>query len=110
MPITQVKISRSPIEGKLYRVEVYAGDKREKTIHFGEDKSNSFPDHKDKDRRMRYLERHNKERKDGYWNHHYINLKRPSYWSRWLLWEEPTITGSLNKIREKFPRIEFKMV
>lgn len=107
MPITKVLIKRSSIEGKKWTAEVYTGDKREKTVHFGQAGASDYTKHKDSERMKRYLERHSNERQKGFWRHAQVNLKRASYWSRWLLWNKPSLQGSLATIRSAHPSITF---
>ena len=46
-------------------------------------------------KRKAYIARH-KVNEVKYWN----NPNYPSYWSRWLLWEEPNINDAYKKIRQ----------
>ena len=49
----------------------------------------------DEKRKTRYLERHAK-RED------WTDPHTAGFWSRWLLWNEPTIAGSIADIKRRF--------
>jgi hypothetical protein len=53
--------------------------------------------HKDPERKQRYISRH---KKNENWTKSGINTA--GFWSRWLLWEEPTIKEAYNNIKTKF--------
>ena len=70
-----------------------------KTIHFGS-KIPFYEDytiHKDPDRKQRYIDRH-KTNED--WS--IQGIQTAGFWSRWLLWNEPTIKESIKSIENKF--------
>ena len=71
-----------------------------RNIHFGQRGASDYTIHKDKERRMRYISRHAK-RENQFWTHTKINLLRPSYWSRYLLWEKPSLDKSKRFIERK---------
>lgn len=50
------------------------------------------------ERKKLYINRH-KKREEKYWNKDGIN--QPSFWSRFLLWEEPNIEEAYKKIKDK---------
>jgi hypothetical protein len=68
---------------------------RQRTIRFGAAGMSDFTKNKDTARKERYLERH-KRNED--WN----DPLTAGFWSRWLLWNKPTISASLADIRERF--------
>ena len=67
-------------------------------ISFGKYGAEDFTIHKDEERKQRYINRH-KKREEQYWNKSGIN--RASWWSRFLLWEEPNIKDAYKKIKDK---------
>jgi hypothetical protein len=70
-----------------------------KTIHFGS-KIPFYQDytiHKDSERKERYIQRH---RANEDWSKSGIDT--PGFWSRWLLWSEPTLKESIKLIEDKF--------
>ena len=87
-----IQLSKSTRDKKKYMVIV-----EDKIIHFGASNYEDYTEHKDPERKQRYLARHrNREN----WAKSGINTA--GFWSRWLLWGEPTIAASINKIQKKF--------
>lgn len=66
-----------------------------KKIHFGDTRYQDFTMHKNKERKELYIQRH-QARED--WN----NLNTAGAWSRWLLWEKPSIEQAIEFIQNKF--------
>jgi Tfp pilus assembly protein FimT len=66
-----------------------------KKIYFGQSSASDFTLHKDEARKQRYINRH---KKNENWN----NKDTAGFWSRWLLWEKPTIKESYDNIKKKF--------
>ena len=87
-----IYLSKSTRDGKKYMVNI---DNR--TIHFGQDGASDYTKHKDEDRKQRYLARHKKRENWGK-----SGIKTAGFWSRWLLWGETTLDGSIKKINKKF--------
>ena len=69
---------------------------REKTIKFGAYGMSDFTKHKDEARKQRYLDRHRGMGED--WN----DILTKGAWSRWLLWNKPTISESLQDLKSRF--------
>ena len=69
-----------------------------KTTDFGHLAYEDYTDHKDEQRKTRYLNRH---RKNENWNDPYS----AGALSRWILWNEPTIEKSLKDYRRRFPNV-----
>jgi hypothetical protein len=86
-----VYLGKSNKEGKRYMVLV-----NDKTIHFGSTMSN-YTMHKDMERKKRYLDRH-KAREN--WNK--SGISSSGFWSRWLLWNKPTLSGSIQDLFKRF--------
>ena len=66
-----------------------------KKVYFGQASASDFTIHKDEARKQRCINRHKKNEK---WN----NKDTAGFWSRWLLWEKPSIKESYEYIRKKF--------
>ena len=66
-----------------------------KKVYFGQASASDFTIHKDEARKQRYINRH---KKNENWN----NKDTAGFWSRWLLWEKPSIKESYEFIRLKF--------
>ena len=88
-----IKLIRSPNKKKKFRVLFEDGD----TVDFGATGYSDYTIHKDPERMKRYLTRH---RKRENWSKK--GLKTAGFWSRWLLWSEPSLTGAKKLIEKKF--------
>jgi hypothetical protein len=71
-------------------------DGRVKTVKFGAYGMSDFTKHKDEERKKRYLSRHSGMGED--WN----DPLTAGFWSRWLLWNKPTIRESLADLKSRF--------
>lgn len=76
--------------GKKYTVRI-----GERHISFGMNGASDFTMHKDPLRKRAYIQRHSK-RED--WS----NPLTAGFWSRWLLWNKPTIEASKRDIKKRF--------
>jgi len=68
-----------------------------KHIYFGAVGYSDFTIHKDPDRKQRYINRHEKNEN---WTKSGINSA--GFWSRWLLWNKPSIKASYEDITKRF--------
>ena len=68
-----------------------------KLVHFGAKGYFDYTQHGDPKRKKDYINRHAASGKEQ-WN----NPNTAGFWSRWLLWSEPTITEAISNIRKKF--------
>jgi hypothetical protein len=101
-----LKISTNP--KKKYMIKINY-DNKIKTIHFGangykdytiyyKDEGKEFADK----RKALYINRHK--------NDNLNDVFSPGFWSRWVLWGEPTIKESLKKILTKYPSIKLEKI
>ena len=65
-----------------------------KTISFGSSPYSDFTIHKDEERKQRYIDRHNK-------NEDWTKLNAGSF-SRFLLWNKPTLRESIKDMEKRF--------
>jgi hypothetical protein len=84
---------RSHRPGKKYCIETPTG----KQIHFGAEGYADYTMHKDAGRKANYISRH-KAREN--WGKSGINSA--GFWSRWLLWNAPSLSGSIRSVNSKF--------
>jgi len=61
-------------------------------VHFGRQGYSDFTKHRDPERMQRYLTRH---RSRENWTR--SGAKTAGFWSRWILWSSPTLTGAISK-------------
>ena len=91
----KVEIKKSDRSGKKMMAIFYEGDKKIKTIHFGQAGASDYTIHKDEARRQRYIDRH-KANED--WN----NPMTAGTLSLMILWNKPTISASIAAYKKRF--------
>lgn len=72
-------------------------DSRKKTVHFGASGYEDYTIHKDYERMLRYTNRH-QSRED--WTK--SGIYSAGFWSKWILWNKPTLRGSINDTSKRF--------
>ncbi len=93
-----LSLERSDRPEKKWRVVLEGDAGREKTIHFGDKSLNDYTTHNplERDERKRlYLARH---KVNENWN----DPESAGFWSRWILWNKPTIAASLRDVKSRF--------
>lgn len=70
---------------------------RGKKVYFGATGYSDYPTHKDEHRMELYTIRH--QRKEN-WKK--SGITTAGFWSKWLLWNKPTISASISDIRNRF--------
>ena len=93
----EIYLSYSSKADKKFMVKVDG-----KTIHFGAKGYQNYGGigkerHLDEERKERYINRH-KQREN--WTKSGINTA--GFWSRWLLWNKPTIHQNITDIQQRF--------
>lgn len=66
-----------------------------KKLHFGSFGASDFTIHKDEKRKDNYLLRHQKREN---WN----DIKTAGFWSRWILWNLPSLEASVKDTNKRF--------
>lgn len=69
-----------------------------KNIHFGDSRYEDYTIHKDKQRKENYIKRHA--------NTPIYDLLSPAFYSRWFLWNKPTLKKSKDDILKRFKEID----
>jgi len=69
--------------------------KKIKTTQFGQKGFSDFTIHKDKERKKKYLKRHEKREN---WN----DYMTAGSLSRWILWNKPTLKASISDYKRRF--------
>jgi hypothetical protein len=85
---------RSSSSDKKFSIRPLEGTK---VVHFGAKGYEDFTKHKDEERKKLYLERHQKNEdwtKQG--------ILTPGFWSRWLLWNKPSLSESIEDVEDRF--------
>ncbi len=92
----KVQIKSSSRTGKKLTAIFYDDtNKKLKTIHFGAEGMSDYTLHKDKKRKQRYMDRH---KSNEYWD----NPMTAGSLSRYILWNKPTLKGSISDYRKRF--------
>ena len=73
-----------------------------KTVPFGQKGASDMTQHKSEERKSRYIDRH---KKNENWN----DPKTAGFYSRWILWNKPTLTESVRDTNNKFKNVNIKL-
>ena len=73
-----------------------------KSINFGQRGASDFTQHKNEERKNRYIQRH---RKLENWN----NPLTAGFYSRWITWEKPTLKAAVENVNHKFKNLHIKL-
>jgi hypothetical protein len=95
-----VVISKSENKNKKYKAVI--DDK--KTVHFGQAGASDMTQHKDKDRKQRYIDRHKKNENWGA-----SGVDTAGFYSRWVTWNKETLTKSVGDLNKRFKNINIKL-
>jgi len=75
---------------------VFEKEGKEKVVSFGAKGYSDFTKHKNVTRKARYIKRHSGM------GEHWSKPDTPGALSRWILWNKPTLKGSLRDFRKRF--------
>ncbi len=84
-------IAKSNRKDKKYCITTPEGKK----INFGQRGASDYTIHKDELRKKRYIQRHMK-------NENWNDLTKAGTWSRYILWEKPTIPQAIRNMERIF--------
>ena len=93
-----VSFQRSDNPDKKYKVQVEISLGHIHTIHFGDAHLKDYtlyPATEREDHKRRYLARHHP-------TEHWSDPSTEGFWSRWILWNKPTVSASLADTRLRF--------
>lgn len=98
-----VKLTPSKQKDAKWTVKIQGG----KTVNFGQKGASDFTLNNDTERQKLYIGRHEK-RESQFWDSDQENLETASFWSRYLLWDDPDIFETIPRIEEKMKcKIQF---
>jgi hypothetical protein len=83
--------------GKKYKVTLIWETGRRKTLMFGADGYSDYTKHKDITRKRAYDARHNVNENWGK-----SGIETAGFWSKWILWNKPTLGESITHTIKKF--------
>ena len=98
-----MRLSPSPKAAKKWRVTFENGAEAGTHVDFGQLGYSDYTMHGDEARMKRYLVRHRQSRTGENWT----DPKTAGFWSRWLLWSEPTLAAA-RKRRERMFHIKIR--
>jgi hypothetical protein len=75
-----------------------------KTVSFGAKGMSDYTLHKDPERKQRYIDRH---KKNEDWN--LSGVKTPGFYAKHVLWNKPTLKGSVDDLNKKYKGVHFKI-
>jgi hypothetical protein len=75
---------------------IFEKEGKEKVVSFGARGYSDFTKHKNVTRKARYIKRHSGM------GEHWNKPDTPGALSRWILWNKPTLKGSLRDFRKRF--------
>ncbi len=91
-----IKPSRNPLQ----KYDAIIDGK--KTVPFGQKGASDMTQHKSEERKSRYIGRH---KKNENWN----DPKTAGFYSRWILWNKPTLSESVKDANNKFKNVSIKL-
>ena len=95
-----VVISKSTKPEKKYKAVI----DNKKTFHFGSSSHSDYTKHKDDERKKQYLARH-KTNED----HSKTVIKTAGFYAANVLWNKPTIEGSISNLNKKYKDVKFTL-
>jgi hypothetical protein len=96
----EIVISKSSKPDKKFKAVI----DNNKTVHFGQAGASDMTQHKNEERKKRYIDRH-KKRED--WTG--SGFKTAGFWSKNILWNKSTIQSSVKDINDKFKHLNVKI-
>lgn len=85
-----VYLNKSKRKNKKWMIQI-----ENRTIHFGAKGMSDYTIHQDSNRKQRYIQRH-------YSRENWTDPLTAGFWSRWLLWEKPSLKTAIRSIYKKF--------
>jgi hypothetical protein len=98
--MNQVVITKSNKPDKKFKAVI----NNSKTVHFGQSGASDMTQHKDEERKSRYIQRHKKNEQWGS-----TGFKTAGFYSKHILWNKPSLTASVKDVNDKFKNIHVKL-
>jgi sRNA-binding regulator protein Hfq len=83
------------LKNSKYKYAIYLTNGKRMKIKFGAAGYEDYTIHRNIERKKNYIDRHKM-------NEDWSNPHTKGFWSRWVLWNKPTIEESLMDIQKKF--------
>ena len=94
----EILISRSKKKDKKFDAVIDG----KKTVSFGAKGYSDMTQHKDEERKKRYINRH---KKNENWN----DPTTPGFYAKHVLWNKPTLQASVADLKKQFPKLKVKL-
>ena len=94
-----ITTSKRKIRNTIYQIVI-----EKYIISFGASLYSDYTIHKDSDRKTNYLSRHKTNENWGV-----TGIKSAGFWSRWVLWNLPTLQASISDANQRF-NINVKLI
>ena len=94
-----IEIKRSKKAGKKFDAVIDG----KKTVSFGATGYSDYTQHKDPERKQRYINRHKKAEN---WN----DPKTPGFYAKHILWNQPSLRASIADTNKRFKNLSIKLV
>jgi len=94
----EVIIQRSKKKDKKFDVIIDG----KKTVSFGAKGMSDMTQHKDPERKQRYINRHNK-------NENWNDPKTAGFYAKHVLWNKATLQASVSDLKKNFPKLKVKL-
>lgn len=92
-----IYLSKSKRPGKKFTVHIFDKNGKSRTVHFGATGYSDYTKHHDHERMIRYTNRHKDKENWGK-----TGIYTPGFWSKWILWNKPSLSGSIADTRKRF--------
>lgn len=92
-----ISVTPSSDSDKKLDVKLETDAGREKTIRIGQRGADDFTKTKDEEQKKRYITRHKSNEE---WTS--SGLLTAGFYSRWLLWNKPTLSESIADVKKRF--------
>lgn len=93
----KVSLEKSTRKDKKFMVIIEKEGGRSKKVHFGANGYSDYTKHKDPLRKNKYVSRH---RNNENWTK--SGIETPGFWAKHILWNQPTLKGSISNTSSKF--------
>ena len=90
-------LNKSTNPSKKFMVTITNSSGTTKTVHFGANGYSDYTIHKDPERMKRYDSRHKSRENWGK-----SGIHTAGFWSKWILWSKPSLSGAIRYTSEKF--------
>lgn len=90
-----IRLTRSDNADKKWDVFIQDNEGKQHKVSFGAKGYQDFTQHHDEVRKNLYMQRHRA-------NEDWSDPLTAGFWSRWLLWNKPSIRASLADVRRRF--------